>query len=124
MALVEALKAAGSSDAVAQWMTTNLKPSQGGKLDWTFDIAGIAELYGSYEKCDLWPMLETQPKGLQVDFVRAERSAFVWTDEDVTRIQQHGARVNFLQDASHWVHIDNPEGLLQILSPSFALMER
>ena len=22
--------------------------------------------YGSYEQCDLWPMLETQPKGLQV----------------------------------------------------------
>ena len=46
----------------------------------------------------------------QVDFVRAERSAFVWTDDDVERIHQHGARVNFLPDASHWVHIDNPEG--------------
>ena len=46
----------------------------------------------------------------QVDFVRAERSAFVWTDDDVERIHQHGARVNFLADASHWVHIDNPDG--------------
>ena len=46
----------------------------------------------------------------QVDFVRAERSAFVWTDDDVERIHRHGARVNFLPDASHWVHIDNPNG--------------
>ena len=46
----------------------------------------------------------------QVDFVRAERSAFVWTDDDVERIHQHGARVIFLPDASHWVHIDNPNG--------------
>jgi len=29
-----------------------------------------------------------------------------------------------MQDASHWVHIDNPDGLLQILTPSFALMDR
>jgi len=59
-----------------------------------------------------------------VDFVRAERSAFVWTDDDMERICQHGARVNFLPDASHWVHIDNPEGLLRILAPSFARMAR
>ena len=47
---------------------------------------------------------------LQVDFVRAERSAFVWTEDDVKRIHRNGARVNFLPDASHWVHIDNPQG--------------
>jgi pimeloyl-ACP methyl ester carboxylesterase len=35
-----------------------------------------------------------------------------------------GARVHFLRDASHWVHIDNPEGLLEILAPSFGAMDR
>lgn len=122
--LIDALTCEGFTPEGAQWMATNLKPIKGGQLDWTFDLKGINELYGSYEQCDLWPMLETQPKGLQVDFVRAERSAFVWTDDDVERIHQHGARVNFLPDASHWVHIDNPEGLLEILAPSFAQMAR
>ena len=30
--------------------------------------------------------------------------------DDVERIHRNGARVNFLPDASHWVHIDNPQG--------------
>ena len=59
-------------------MTTNLKPAKNGKkgtLDWVFDLDGIKDMYSSYEMTNLWPMLETQPKGLEVDFIRAERSA-------------------------------------------------
>jgi pimeloyl-ACP methyl ester carboxylesterase len=84
-----------------------------------FDIEGIVAMYQSYEATDLWPMLETQPVGLSVDFVRAERSAFVWADEDVGRIGTYGGRVHYLANSSHWVHIDNPDGLLEILAPSF-----
>ena len=83
------LTAAGFTPEGAQWMTTNLQPvseqskASNGELTWTFDIEGIVEMYASYEATDLWPMLETQPRGLRVDFVRAERSALVWTDEDI-----------------------------------------
>ena len=69
-------------------------------------------------------MLETKPRGLEIDFVRAERSAFVWTEEDIARIGSHGGRVHYLHDSSHWVHIDNPEGLLEILAPSFGALDR
>jgi pimeloyl-ACP methyl ester carboxylesterase len=27
--------------------------------------------------------------------------------------------VHYLANSSHWVHIDNPDGLLEILAPSF-----
>ena len=64
--LIDELTGEGFTPEGAQWMATNLKPAKGGQLDWTFDLKGINELYGSYEQCDLWPMLETQPKGLQV----------------------------------------------------------
>ena len=64
--LIDELTGEGFTPEGAQWMATNLKPAKGGQLDWTFDLKGINELYGSYELCDLWPMLETQPKGLQV----------------------------------------------------------
>ena len=107
-------------------MATNLKPVTKGsrELTWTFDIGGIVELYASYERCDLWPMLETRAKNCNLDFVRAERSAFVWRDGDVRRIGDAGAGVHMLSDSSHWVHIDNPDGLLRILAPSFCAMER
>jgi pimeloyl-ACP methyl ester carboxylesterase len=114
----------------AQWMTTNLQPvctkkypnAKPSSLQWTFHLPGIVEMYKSYELTDLWPMLETQPIGLRVDFVRAERSAFVWDDADISRMQANGARVHFLENSSHWVHIDNPEGLLEILAPSFGVV--
>ena len=130
--LVDSLVGAGFTLEGAQWMTTNLTPcardafpdAPDGALTWTFDLAGIVEMYKSYEATDLWPMLETPPAGLEVDFVRAERSAFVWADGDVARMTDTGARVHFLRDASHWVHIDNPEGLLEILAPSFGAMDR
>ena len=123
-ALVESLTGAGFTIEGAQWMTTNLKADGNGKFDWTFDLDGIAEMYASYEAYDLWPMLETQPAGLSLDFVQAERSAFVWTPEDVDRIRRTGANVHLLKSSAHWVHIDNPLGLLDILEPSFENMER
>ena len=130
--LVDSLVGAGFTLEGAQWMTTNLTPCSSevfpdapdGALTWTFDLPGIVQMYKSYEETDLWPMLETPPDGLEVDFVRAERSAFVWADADVARMTDTGARVHFLRDASHWVHIDNPEGLLEILAPSFGAMDR
>ena len=124
--LVDSLTSAGFTVEGAQLMATNLKPVEKGsrELTWTFDISGIVELYASYERCDLWPMLETRAKNCHLDFVRAERSAFVWRDDDVQRIGDAGAGVHMLSDSSHWVHIDNPDGLLQILAPSFSAMER
>lgn len=118
--LVDSLTGAGFTTEGAQWMATNLKARPDGQLDWTFDIEGIAEMYVSYEHTDLWPMLESQPQGLAVDFVRAEHSAFVWREEDIERIDATGANVHVLQDSSHWVHIDNPDGLLDLLAPSFS----
>jgi pimeloyl-ACP methyl ester carboxylesterase len=116
--LVDALTGAGFTQAGAQWMTTNLTAQPDGRLRWTFDIAGIAEMYASYEATDLWPLVEQPPTGAVIDFVRAERSAFRWSGPDQARIADAGARVHLLKDASHWVHIDNPEGLADILGPS------
>ncbi|CAL6276902.1 unnamed protein product [Bathycoccus prasinos] len=125
--LVDSLTGAGFTIEGAQWMTTNLKPAKDGnkgELDWVFDLDGIKDMYSSYEATNLWPMLETQPKGLEVDFVRAERSAFVWAEEDVNRLLNTGARIHFLENSSHWVHIDNPNSLLNIMKPSFESFNR
>lgn len=119
--LVDALTGQGFTLAGAQWMTTNLAPVAPGdnRLTWTFDITGIAQMYRSYEATDLWPLVEKPPQGAMIDFVRAELSAFKWTLADEQRIRDTGANVHFLSDSAHWVHVDNPDGLLDILRPSF-----
>jgi hypothetical protein len=35
-------------------------------------------MYASYESASLWPLLQAPPQGLQLDFVKAERSNFRW----------------------------------------------
>jgi pimeloyl-ACP methyl ester carboxylesterase len=75
-------------------------------------------MYASYEATDLWPLVEAPPQGALIDFVRAERSAFRWREADVERLTAAGARVHLLPNSGHWVHIDNPTGLTDILTPS------
>ena len=102
-ALVDALTGRGFTLAGAQWMTTNLVANPaGGGLGWAFDIDGIAAMYASYEATDLWPLLESPPVGAAIDFIRAERSAFLW-DSQLERIAAAGAAVHLLRDSGHWV---------------------
>lgn len=99
-ALTAALVGAGFTPEGAAWMGTNLAPSPGGGLRWVFDIEGVAHLYASYLATDLWPLVEHPPLGARIDFVRAQRSAFEWSDGDCARIARAGARVHFLARAT------------------------
>lgn len=124
--LINELISKGFSKSIATWMTTNLVPmnssnsTQNG-FRWSFDLTGIEQLYKSYEMECLWSFLKSPPEGLKVDFVRAEHSQFRWggIDEDV--IHSYGHQVHFLEDSGHWVHTDNPSGLLQIMRHSLGV---
>lgn len=112
----------GFSQDVARWAATNLRPidpanpSQG--WEWACDLAGIAEMYHSYEATHLWHLICQPQQGLKIDFVKAEHSTFRWGGEDEHIIRRYGHGVHLLRGAGHWVHTDNPAGLLEILKPS------
>lgn len=57
--LVQQLCIRGVSADVAHWLATNLRPTTGpkGGLEWAFDLAGIAEMYASYESTHLWELI-------------------------------------------------------------------
>lgn len=120
--LQDALSSAGFSAHIGSWVATNLKSLPGGPSAgwiWSFDLDGIASMFRSYETTNLWAFLERPQVGISVSFVRAERSAFRWGGGDGERITQLGHNVHVLPDSGHWVHTDNPQGLLDILSESF-----
>jgi len=117
-ALVHHLTLNGFSNAIANWMTTNLQQISQQGFTWMFDLNGIEDLYKSYEMTSLWPLLHTPPEGLRIDFVRAECSHFRWTDQLEAQIESLGHQVHLLKKAGHWVHADNPEGLYHILKQS------
>jgi len=113
----------GFSNHIAKWTSTNLRPKDGDarQLVWNFDLAGIAEMYRSYETFSLWNFLKKPAKGIYISFVRAEHSTFRWAGQDQDMISSMGHRIYFLHDAGHWVHTDNPKGLFSIMAPSFGI---
>ncbi|XP_027361697.1 protein ABHD11 isoform X2 [Abrus precatorius] len=131
--VVKALIQQGFSNDVAQWVVTNLRPtnssgSQSSSFSWVFDLKGIAEMYQSYEETNLWKIVEDVPRGVHMNFLKAERSLHRWALEDLQRIhaaeelaaeEGGGVEMHVLEDAGHWVHADNPDGLFRMLSSSF-----
>ena len=110
----------GFSQGIAQWAATNLTPSpNGGGFVWKVDLAAVHQMYRSYESTCLWPFLQNPADGITVSFVRAERSNFRWSGTDQDLIRAYGHDVHMLRDSGHWVHTDNPNGLFDILAPSF-----
>lgn len=122
--LIELFAQAGVDAGVAQWMTTNLVERDGG-LYWRFDLAAVDPMLASYFATDSWPVLERPPPGLRIDLVRGGRSSR-WTPgvlQRLAQIQSRDVRVHTLADAGHWLHVDQPQALQQLLVPSLARLE-
>ena len=113
--LVTLLTAQGFSLSLAQWMTTNLR-STGDGLRWRFDLDVISALLQDYAVTDAWPYLHDPARHAQIDVVRAERSER-WSDAELARFAAapDDVHLHLLPDSGHWVHVDNPEGLLQMI---------
>jgi pimeloyl-ACP methyl ester carboxylesterase len=82
-----------------------------------YDLDGIEEMLASYFATDLWPFLErtTQP----VHLVRAVRSS-VWTPEETARLAalpESGSVRAHAIDAGHWLQVDAPDVLLDLVAP-------
>ena len=73
-ALVRIMKKRGFSETLAQWMTTNTKPTPDGRAyEWAFDLNTIEALFEDYRSADYWPMLRNLDgiDDAKVHFVRA-----------------------------------------------------
>jgi pimeloyl-ACP methyl ester carboxylesterase len=118
--LVQALLDAGLSSAIASWMTTNLS-SEGERYVWTLDFPAIELLLADYFETDLWPFLES-PKTLETHFVIAEQSDRIkphLRQRALALPAESGVRPHVLPSSGHWVHVDNPEGLLELFKQHF-----
>ena len=81
-----------------------------------------------FRERDYWALLERPPKELEIAIVQAERSDR-WVPDDVQRLKALAKReskpdvgkvsLHALPNSGHWVHVDNPKGLLEIMVPNF-----
>ncbi|KAK7378812.1 hypothetical protein VNO80_04260 [Phaseolus coccineus] len=126
--LVSHLMGLGYSKALSDWIGTNLK-KVGDHETWIFDLENAKEMFDSYCEKSYWNLLEKPPKGMEIVILRAEKSDR-WDQDAIERIQKLASKqgsdsygkVSFciLPNAGHWVHVDNPKGLLEIMAPKIA----
>lgn len=115
--VVQHLARRGFSPGLVQWMTTNLR-RQGDGFTWAFELDAVSEMIRDYFTQDYWPLLE-DTGGIDIHVLRAERSDR-WSDEVLARFQHASPDVHLhlLPDAGHWVHVDNPNGVLDAITAS------
>ncbi|KAF8397920.1 hypothetical protein HHK36_016846 [Tetracentron sinense] len=128
--LVDNMIQLGFSKPLSEWIGSNLKKS-GENETWAFDLKGAVEMFSSYREKSYWPLLDHPPKGLEITIVRAENSDR-WSSDVVQQLESLASRrrdgsvgkvsVHVLPNSGHWVHMDNPKGLLDILAPSIISM--
>lgn len=118
-AFVAHVKAQGLRIALADWLATSLDRLDDG-VRFGLDVARVRALLDDYFTRDLWPAIDPPPPGTVVHLVIGGRST-VYFDEDRARAHDIAARhpeamhVHVLEKADHWVHVDDPAGLLTIL---------
>jgi len=108
----------GFSRTLALWMTTNLRRQPGDGYVWRFDLDGVIAMITDYYRSDLREVLTLPVPNLQVHVVRAENS-HRWPASVLQWFHQLPAgapgRLHLLPDSGHWVHVDNPDGLLDLM---------
>jgi len=125
---VSALLGAGHSSGLANWLVTSLDRKPDG-YHWRFELDHIVELLKDYFALDYWPYLEQVARqglasGVLYELLVADQSDR-WSGsmkdraallaQDPADPRRGRVQVHTLPNSGHWVHVDNPEGLLQIL---------
>ena len=118
--LVQDLLAGGLSKDVALWMTTNLKTRSEG-LVFKFDLGCVEEMLDSYFGTSFWPLLRLGKSGTDYHFICAQKgNRFSEGDlKELEALTQSHVYLHRLENAGHWLHIDNPEGVVQQMKPYF-----
>jgi pimeloyl-ACP methyl ester carboxylesterase len=124
-AFIAYVRERGVDPAVADWLATNLERREDGTARFALELPRIRALLDDYFATDLWPAIDPPPAETRAHLVIGGRSP-VFLAEDRARAaslaQRHPdrVRVHVLERADHWVHVDDPAGLLGLLDAALA----
>jgi len=116
--------------AIAQWIATNLRDNGDDALEWIFNLHIANELVQNFSEQDFTKMIHdvTHPssndddmkkKKSTVQLVMAGRNKS-WSEEIIKELEsipsfRDRLHLHTLDKAGHWVHVDDPEGLLKVM---------
>ena len=120
-AFIGEIERRGLGRMIGQWLAMNLELRPEG---WAFRLSlpRIHALLEDYFHLDLWPVVEQaahSKQGPRLHLVIGEKSP-VYSPEDRTRVRSLEAESNGhvtvdVLNAGHWVHVEDPQGLSEVL---------
>jgi pimeloyl-ACP methyl ester carboxylesterase len=116
-AFTGALSDRGLSEPVAAWLALNLERRDGG-FELALDLAAIRALLADYFATGTWSTLEG---GGVVDVAIAGKGSALDAGDQrrLAELERRGAvRCHRFEDAGHWIHVDDPDGLLEAIAAS------
>ena len=118
-AFLQAVEARGFSRPLGEWLAMNVR-RDGDLFRFRVPLDVVTALLADYFALDRWPAVE-EPDPSRVRRVVAvvgERSD-AFDAEDRARLEAAAARgsveLHVLERAGHWLHVDDPEGLLAVV---------
>eukprot|EP01025_Chloroclados_australasicus_P015342 TRINITY_DN17342_c0_g2_i1.p1 TRINITY_DN17342_c0_g2~~TRINITY_DN17342_c0_g2_i1.p1 ORF type:complete len:355 (-),score=16.30 TRINITY_DN17342_c0_g2_i1:156-1160(-) len=120
------LTISGYSKRFVDWVGSNLVEESRGsnRFRWAFSLSGAAAMYHSYRSSSYWDTLANPPNDTTIHVVRAAQSDR-WTPDMISKldecsqVSQGRLKVHILENAGHWLHTDNPQGLLDLVCKEF-----
>ncbi len=115
-AFVAELQGKGVLPTLGQWLSKNLvRDAEGLRL--MLDLQAVRDLLIDHDRSDLWSAVETGAD-VVLHYVLGGQSTTV-SPEDRARLSRATAlrplELHELPTAGHWVHVDDPEGLMRAL---------
>lgn len=90
----------------------------GDRLRWKLDWEAIEAVLRDFFATDVWSVIENPPAELEVHVIRALKSDSIET-AGAERLLAAGERTGKVHlhevDAGHWLNVDNPEAVLDLL---------
>jgi pimeloyl-ACP methyl ester carboxylesterase len=115
---VDAVVAAGHASALAQWLAMNLE-ARGDGFELRLDLAMMRALLTDYYAQDLWRAVEDPAMPGELHVVVAGRANTI-SHADRERLVAHQHKTGLTSvhwiDASHWLHIDAPDAIVEMLA--------
>jgi pimeloyl-ACP methyl ester carboxylesterase len=112
---VATVVAEGHDLALAQWLAMNIVPDANGTLVNRLDLPAMRSLLESYYETDLWDVAFDGALPGSLEMVIADRSRTV-SEADRARLAQAPPHVHVHHiDAGHWLHIEAPASVVELL---------
>jgi esterase len=116
---IDHMAASGMDRPQIEWLAMNVR-RDGDVFRFRLDLPTIRALLEDYFARDLWSVVEQHDKRSRLGFIIGGRSVTV-SVPDRDRLSKLATTdpklaIHVLERADHWVHVDDPDGLFQVLS--------